>query len=170
MKLKTRHSMHMVVLSSALLFASLAHAHVEVRFLESQKFSDVGRSTVDRERVLQDVQTHLRALGDRLLPGRDLVIEVSDVNLAGELEPHGRSMEMLRVMRNVTIPSMELRYTLSEGGKELRSAKVRLQDMGYLDSFNRVDGNDSLRYEKKMMDDWFAKEFAAEIAAGKQAK
>ncbi|MBY0234719.1 MAG: DUF3016 domain-containing protein [Burkholderiaceae bacterium] len=170
MKLKTRQAMTMVVLSSALLLVGAAHAHVEVRFLEPQKFSDVGQSTVDRERVLQELQAHLRSLGDRLLPGRDLVIDVSDVNLAGELEPHGRSMEMLRVMRNVTIPSMELRYTLSEGGKELRSAKVRLQDMGYLDSFNRVDGNDSLRYEKKMMDDWFAKEFAAEIAAGKQVK
>ncbi|MBB4843975.1 hypothetical protein HNP55_002498 [Paucibacter oligotrophus] len=157
-------TIRLAVLPLALLLAALTtQAAVEVRFVNPEKFSDANRSTVDRDRVLQALQAHLRELGDQQLPGKDLLIEVSDVDLAGELEPHGRAMEMYRVLRPVTRPAIDLRFVLSEQGKELRKGQAQLSDLSYMDRFNRYDSNDSLRFEKRMLDEWFAKEFSAEI-------
>ncbi|RQO61958.1 DUF3016 domain-containing protein [Paucibacter sp. KBW04] len=157
-------AIRLAVLPLALLLgAAAAQASVEVRFVNPEKFSDANRSVVDRDRVLQALQAHLRELGDQQLPGKDLLIEVTDVDLAGELEPHGRTMEMYRVLRPVTRPAIDLRFVLSEQGKELRKGQAQLSDLSYMDRFNRYDSNDSLRFEKRMLDEWFAKEFAAEI-------
>lgn len=146
------------------LTATWASAAVEVRFVEPDKYSDIGdfAGYRDREEVLKEIQAHFRVLGDKLLPGKDLLIEVTDIDLAGNVEPVGRRMEMLRIMRSTGRPAMELRYTLSEGGKEIRQGKARMSDLNYLDSSNRYSSSDPIRYEKKMMDDWFRKEFAAD--------
>lgn len=137
-----------------------AGAAVEVRFVAPEKFRDAGESAVDRERALEGLEAHIRALAEKHVPASQrLVIEVLDVNLAGEVEPYGRTMERIRVLRPVTWPSLELRYTLSEGGAMLREGKARLQDMNYQSSMNRYFDSESQRYEKQLLDDWFAKEF-----------
>ena len=143
---------------------SLASAAVEVRFVEPDKYSDVSdfAGVRDRDLVLKDIQAHFRELGDKQLPGKDLLIEVTDIDLAGQVEPFGRRMDMLRVLRSSGRPAIELRYVLSEGGKELRQGKARLSDLGYLDRMNRYSSGDLIRYEKRMMDDWFRQEFGSE--------
>eukprot|EP01137_Pigoraptor_chileana_P019038 Opistho-2@79491 len=77
------------------LSAGIAAAAVEVRFVEPEKYSDAGdfAGYRDREQTLKDIQAHFRELGDKLLPGKDLLIEVTDVDLAGSVEPVGRRME-----------------------------------------------------------------------------
>jgi len=146
------------------LSAGIAAAAVEVRFVEPEKYSDAGdfAGYRDREQTLKDIQAHFRELGDKLLPGKDLLIEVTDVDLAGSVEPVGRRMEMLRILRSTGRPAMELRYVLREGGKEIGSGTARLSDMSYLESSNRYSSSDPIRYEKKMMDAWFRSEFTVD--------
>lgn len=147
------------------LAANLASAAVEVRFIEPDKFSDVDNSTTTggrrRDDVLKDIQEHLRELGDRYLPGKDLLIEVTDVDLAGIIRPLGPRMEMFRVLGAIGRPAIKLNYTLSEGGHELRKGVGALSDLDYQSGFNRYSSNDPLRYEKRMMDKWFENEFGA---------
>lgn len=145
--------------------AGAASATVEVRFVEPAKYSDVRNNFgFDRsEDVLKDIQQHFRELGDKELPGKDLLIEVTDVDLAGSIEPVGRNMEMLRVMRSTGRPAIRLRYVLRENGRDLRSAEVRLSDLSYQDGMNRYSSSDPIRYEKRMMDDWFRREFLADV-------
>jgi hypothetical protein len=144
------------------LSCAAASATVEVRFVEPDKYSDAGDrwGHNDREQVLKSIQAHLRQLGDKRLAGKDLVIEITDVDLAGELEPVGRYREMLRVLRGTGRPAMELRYVLREDGKDLRQGNARLSDLSYLDGFNRYAPSDPIRYEKRMIDEWFSSEFA----------
>ncbi|MDC8785935.1 DUF3016 domain-containing protein [Roseateles koreensis] len=139
-------------------------AAVEVRFVSPEKFSDINFSAGDREQALRGLQSIIRELGEHHLPGYDLVIDVNNVDLAGEVRPVGRNMDMVRVMSNVTSPAIDLSYVLSAGGKVLRSGQANLRDMNYMDGIGRIDSSESLRYEKKMLDDWFAREFKSEIS------
>lgn len=148
------------------LVAGVASATVEVRFVEPDKYSDMRDFSGyrDQQRLMKEIQAHFQTLGDRqLAPGRNLQIDITDINLAGEVEPIGRRMEMLRVMRPVGWPSMQVRYTLTDAnGKTLSSGEARLADLSYMEGLNRYPSGDPLRYEKRMMDKWFQSEFATE--------
>lgn len=139
-----------------------ATAGVDIKFVSPDQFIDAGESVMDRERMLPLLEAHLRALAARHVTGtQDILIEVREINLAGEIEPHGRTRERVRVMRTVTPPMMELHYTLSEAGTQLRQGDARLIDLAYQSRANRYPSGDSLRYEKLMLDEWFSSEFAA---------
>ncbi|MET0519478.1 MAG: DUF3016 domain-containing protein [Burkholderiaceae bacterium] len=155
-----------LLLGAALtLSATLASAAVEVHFIEPDKFTDADNSLMSggrkRDEVLKDIQQHLRKLGDKYLPGQDLLIEVTDVDLAGVVRPVGPRMEMIRILDSIGRPAITLNYTVSRDGQELRKGVGRLSDLNYQESFNQYPGNDPLRYEKRMMDKWFEKEFGA---------
>jgi Protein of unknown function (DUF3016) len=144
---------------------SSAHATVEVRFVAPEDFQDASDSFADRERILSLLEAHLRSLAAQRVPSAQrLVIEVLDVNLAGHVEPFGRSMERIRVLRPITWPTLELRYVLSEGETMVREGKVRLLDMNYQSTINRYPAGEPLRYEKQLLDGWFASEFATSSA------
>jgi hypothetical protein len=115
----------------------------------------------DRAPVQHDIEQHLRKLASQFLrDGESLDVEVLDIDLAGGFEPFAtRSATELRILRDVTWPRIKLRYTLTRDGAVVASAEERVSDQNYLMSSNRYPGSDRLRYEKTMLDDWFAKRF-----------
>ena len=117
--------------------------------------------------VLKDIEAHLVEQAAKRLPGKDVRINVTDVDLAGEVEPFGRRMEWLRVMRTVTLPSIAFNYEVREGGKVVQQGEVKLRDMNYQDGFNNYFSSDSLRYEKHMIDRWFKDEFSPKVATAR---
>ncbi len=140
--------------------AASAQAEVTVNFVKPGEFSDVPRADQDRDRVLADLRQHLTRLGQRLPAGQDLLINVVDVDLAGHLEPRRGATDMLRILRGgADWPRIVLRYSLSEHGTVLRSKEATLADQNYMDGMNPYSDSEPLRYEKKMLDDWFAAEF-----------
>jgi hypothetical protein len=149
-----------------LALAGAARADVQVKFVEPEKFSDIKDNNGFRQKdVLKDIEAHLIEQVGKYLPGRDVRINVTDVNLAGEVEPFGRRVEWLRVMRTVTLPSIAMSYEVLEAGKVVRQGDVTLRDMNYQDGFNGYSSSDSLRYEKRMIDRWFKEEFNPKVAA-----
>jgi len=140
---------------------ALAATAVQVRFVEPDKFVDAGDIGRDRERVLKEIQAHFVAQGDKLLPGKDLAIEVTEVDLAGHMRPVGPNMQMLRVLGPTGRPMISLRYVLSEGSTELRRREVTMSSLDYHGGISPYSGGDSIRYEKQMIDAWFRSEFAA---------
>jgi hypothetical protein len=160
-------------LGSALLLAALggalgaAQAAVEVRFVNPDAFVDANRDEDMKKQALDGLQQHLQALGAKLAPSQTLAIEVLDVNLAGEDRPVPSRGTTLRILRSGTPPSLQLRYTLSEGGAVLRSGDARVNDLGYQNRLNRYHSDDALRYEKAMLDNWFAEEFGVGKVAAK---
>lgn len=135
---------------------SAAAGRVEVRFVEPEHYTDIGRAPVDRERHLGLLERHLQALGARLPDGQVLRLEVLDVDLAGEERWVGRHPD-LRVLRGrADWPRMQLRYTLIAGGQTLRSGDERLQDMAYLERGGSLGRGEALAYDLRMLDEWFA--------------
>lgn len=144
------------LLPLCLSFLTPAHAAgtVEVRWVEPAGFSDVSRNAVDRDRELQSLGKYMSQLGGRLPDGQTLVIEVTDLNLAGELQPF--SWRDARVLRGgADWPKMELRYTLQSGSRTIKSGQAHLADMNYFFGLR----SDDLGYEKRMVERWFRDEF-----------
>ncbi|HEY0955875.1 MAG TPA: DUF3016 domain-containing protein [Roseateles sp.] len=151
-----------------LALSAAAQADVTVKFVEPDKFSDIKDNSGFRDKdILKDIEAHLVAQAQKALPGRDVLIDVTDVNLAGEVEPFWRSAQWLRVMRTVTLPSIDLKYEVREAGKVVQQGEVRLRDMNYQDGFNGYSSGDTLRYEKRMIDRWLKQEFNTTVAVAR---
>jgi hypothetical protein len=148
------------------LSSAAARADVQVNFIHPEKFSDTKDNNGFRQPdVLKDIEAHLVAQAQKFLPGRDVRFDVSDVDLAGEVEPFAWRGQWLRVMRTITSPSIELSYEVREGGKVVQQGKTRLRDMNYQDGFNAYYSGDPLRYEKRMIDRWMQRELSPTLAA-----
>jgi len=157
----------LVALAITGLWLSAASAAVEVKFITPEKFSDVRDSNFGRSETLAGIEAHLQTLAatqfGTAASGKDLLVEVTDIDRAGELEPWGREMREIRVLRTIGRPAITLRYVVSEGGHELRRGEARLSDLSYLDRSNRYPAGEPIRFEKRMLDDWFSKEFAVAV-------
>ena len=155
-----------ITLALVALLSSAAQADVQVNFVRPESFSDTkDNNGFRRPEVLKDLQAHLVAQFEKQLPGRDVRIDVSDVDLAGEVEPFVWRGQWLRVMRTVTSPALELSYEVREGGRVVQQGKTHIRDMNYQDGFNAYSSGDTLRYEKRMIDRWIQREFATQVAS-----
>ncbi len=157
-----------LVTLSALLLARSAWAepNVTVVFVNPENYSDASYSSSfanaqDRADVRSDIEQHLQSLARHALPPGDSVkIEVLDIDLAGRVEPlRSRMAAEVRIVRDINWPHMKLRYTLTHGDQTTPSREELLSDLNYLSSFNRYSSGDRLRYEKAMLDHWFAERF-----------
>jgi len=144
-----------------------AVAAVEVDLVKPENFVDIGNrwgSVRDVEDGKKNVTAALIERGEAVLkPGQDMKITVTGVDLAGDVHPLGRSMEMIRVVKPLYRPSMQFSYVVTEGGKVVREGTADINDMSFMDRFNQYFDSDPLRYEKPMLDEWFSKEFGQKI-------
>jgi len=155
-----KNSLKLVAALTLLCGPALAAAAVQVRFVEPDRFIDAGDIGRDREQILKDIQAYFAAQGDKLLPGKDLAIEITEVDLAGRMRPVGSNMQMIRVLGSTGRPLISLRYVLSEGSTELRRKDVTMSSLDYLGGISQHNSGDPIRYEKQMIDAWFRSEFA----------
>lgn len=143
---------------AALLLATAvsASAGATVTFVQPEKFSDVPFTTWDRERVLKDLQLHFDKLAAKLPAGQQLNVEVTDIDLAGETWPARFHGQDIRIMKGgADWPRMSLRYTITQGDQVIKSGQEDLADMAYQNTLTRHGSDDALRYEKRMLDNWF---------------
>jgi hypothetical protein len=142
-----------------------AFASVNVTFVEPEHYTDLKQHDYaygarSRDRILDRLRTHLEKLGAKhLTEGQSLSIEVLNIDLAGRYEPFLVGHYDGRLADRVTWPSMRLRYVLTENGNEVLNAEERVSDLSYLENISIRYSNDSLRYEKAMLDEWFVKRF-----------
>lgn len=143
-----------------LVAAGAASAAVSVAYDHPDKFTDLPFDQWDRDDVLKQLAAHFDTLGKALPAGQDLKIDVLDVDLAGREFPSHRAGHEIRILRGgADWPHIHLRYSLEQGGHVIKSGEAQISDMAYLDHINHYSDGDFLRYEKQMLDDWFAKTF-----------
>jgi len=143
--------------------ASPASAAVTVSFSDPDQFTDISDRALDvpNPRLLRELTAYLQALGAKHLPpGQTLVVDVRDIDRAGRLEPWSGGT-VPRILNEVTWPRMTLRYELRQGGKLIAGEEKTLRDQNYLARAQSGDMGDELRYEKKMIEDWFVARFGA---------
>jgi len=141
---------------TAALAGTPAQSATEVSFVKPERFRDA-----DVAGALGEIRRHLERLGGRLDPALTLRIAVLDVDLAGR-EPFGQGPLAPRILDGVSWPSIEVRYTLTRGGKVIASGKDQISDRTF-DMRPEItsSSSDPLRYEKAMLDRWFERQFAA---------
>lgn len=143
-----------------LALSAAVRADVTVNFVQPETFSDIKDNDGFRKPdQLKDLAAYMVEATAKALPGRAVRLDVTDVDLAGEVEPVGRHGQWLRVMRSVTSPAMTLKYEVREAGQVVRQGEVKLRDMDYQNAFNNFASGDPLRYEKRMFDRWLKREF-----------
>jgi hypothetical protein len=150
--------------SWACIGASLAAGQAEVKFIEPAKFSDIGWQSMDRERHLQALEAHVKAIAQALPEGQLLKLEFTDIDLAGEQRPLWRRhvWDVRVVSGRADWPQMSLRYTLSAAdGRTLDSGEERISDLAYtMRSLRLSERGEELAYDKRLLSEWFTQRFA----------
>jgi hypothetical protein len=150
---------------AALLIAGSARAEVTVTFTNPERYTDANISTDRPVRAdapaLQALRREFERLGRRLPPGRDLRIEVLDVDLAGRFDARRALSPNTRVLEPTTWPRLRLRYALMQQGRVLAQGEEDVADRLYLSRPGLVRSGDVMQYETPMLEDWFARLMAA---------
>lgn len=141
--------------------AALAAGSVQVNFVEPDKFSDAGRGAYDVERTTKAFDEHFKALGQRLPDGQSLRLQVTDIDLAGELRPSRNGSE-IRVLRGrADWPRVAMRYELVHDGRMLKSGEAKVSDMAYQQASLGLHRGEAYAYEFRMLDRWFSEQILA---------
>lgn len=159
--------LRLAVALAVLAGVAVANAGVGVTFVEPERFADIGFRPADRREVLERLDAHLQAWGARhLRDGEALVVDVLDVDLAGEVHPGPRGN--VRVLLGGTDgPRIHLRYELGVGARVVGQGDERLTDPTYLERRTSVRTDEALFYERRMLDDWLASRIVPLLAAAR---
>jgi len=150
-----------------------AQAEVEIEWDKPEKYSDVRPSNESRKRfretTFKRINEYMNKLALTLPENQKLVMQVSDLDLAGQVWPAsfvglGHSASDVRIIKSIDIPRINFSYQLlDESGEVMQQADVKLKDMSFLDRIGGSIRNEALRYEKHMLKRWFNKEFDSHI-------
>lgn len=144
-----------LAVSAALaLGAGTACAEVLVHYVQPERFSDLPSIRQDREQILEELTRHFAKLGAQLPQGQTLLVDVEDIDMAGREIP-GTSTKKSRFVSNVDWPRIQLQFEIESNGQLVHSGNVVLRDMGFADRSSRYFDGDALRFEKRMLDEWF---------------
>ena len=160
--------MHRVIRAATFAFglaltalAAQAAGAVQVTFVQPEEFSDIRDAHRDSSGNLRELKRYLEEqAAERLRDGQTLTIEVLDVDLAGEVRFVRHVNDYVRVLKGSTDwPRIKLRYTLTTADQPARRVEQTLSDKAYLMRLGRHTDGEMLRYEKRMLDEWFDAQF-----------
>jgi hypothetical protein len=149
---------------------------VEVSYKDPEKFTDVKDSSMgsdrDRENYLSLLKTHLEERGAKEIPdGAKLSVTISDVDMAGDFEPwRGPQFNDVRVVKEIYPPRIHLTFKLTgSDGSVLKEGERKLSDLSFQMNATPAFSNDSLKYEKSLLDNWLRSEFT-DVKTAKEKK
>jgi hypothetical protein len=168
--MKTKYVFFAAALAAAAsVFAAAPAAsttRVNVIFDHPEKFTDVKDSYIETEKgrdsILALFKEYLEQRAPRYLAdGQTLTVTFTDIDLAGDFEPQrGPSFDDVRVIKDIYPPRLKFTYKLVDAdGAVVKEGQENLVDMGFQMMSNPVDAQDSLHYEKAMLDNWLHKQF-----------
>ncbi len=137
----------------------------EVTYTEPEKFTDAADgqrgSDYGREGNLAELRDYLVQRANVYVPeGQKLSITITDVDLAGEIEPwRSPQMQDTRIIKDIYPPRIDLSFKLVDAsGAVVKEGKRDLRDLSYNMKLypNRSDRR---VYEKGLLDDWLRSEF-----------
>lgn len=139
---------------------------VSVKWIDPSSFRDIRPANQSRlkyrNHVFTNIEEHFDKLAEDLPEGQTLEVSVTNVDLAGRVEP-GRFLGLtnnlndVRVMTNIDVPRISFEYAiLDSNGNKIKSEEVELKDMSYLMHGTRsFSARDAFGYEKRMITKWF---------------
>ncbi|MCD9029822.1 DUF3016 domain-containing protein [Luteimonas sp. BDR2-5] len=144
---------------------------VAVQWTDPATFSDLrfsgNRWEAQRGNWVEGIAAHLRQRAERELPpGDTLDVTIRDIQRAGIYEPwRGPRLDHVRIVKDQYPPRIDLDFVLRDAdGNVLAEGSRELRDMGFLNRPGAAMRNDSLRYEKQLIDDWLRRELRQPVA------
>ena len=109
-------------------------------------------------RLFKELEEHFDKLAKQLPENQTLVVEVTDVALAGEVS---RGINKLRILSDRYPPRIEFTYQIVTADKKLiSSGDENLRDLSFMTHKSKADRYNSFGFEKHMLDRWFNKTFS----------
>lgn len=141
--------------------ATVSTAKAEVSYRNPAGFTEMGRDFGARRNWLDDLSAYVAQRVARTVPdGERLLVTITDVQRAGQIEPWHRAATDLRVVRDTTPPRIDLGFRLVDAnGAVLKEGSRQLRDINFLDH-SGLRSSEPLAYEKNLIDDWLRKDFA----------
>lgn len=155
----------LLIATAALMACGVASAvgRADVRYVQPEKFVDAGAGIVERERTQRLLTEHFETLAQRLPDGQVLQVQVTQVDLAGEMDT--LYFHRVRVLGQFPdAPRVSLRYELRQGEQVLARGEEDLSDINYQAGRAYLRGGEALGYERRMLDRWFQARFEAPAA------
>src|SRR5690606_28219143 len=113
-------------------------SRVEVTFSDPEKFTDAAdgaRGTAHgREANLEELKDYIVERASKALPeGQRLAVQITDVDLAGEVEPwRSGSAQDIRIVKDIYAPRIALDYKLTDAsGAVVKEGEARLSDLSF---------------------------------------
>lgn len=151
----------LVATSTTFLTLNSSAATSEVKWTNPEDYRDIhpgeGHRAKFKAKVFADFEKHFAILAENLPENQKLMIEVKDVDLAGDVNQNFRR---IRVVKDIFFPRMKFSYQVIDLNKnEISSGEVDLKDMNFLMGSSLRYKSDRFSYEKRMLDNWFKETF-----------
>jgi hypothetical protein len=145
--------------------APKAPPRAEVTFSEPDKFSDAADdqrgSDFGREANLSELKSYIEDRANVYVPeGQKLQVTITDVDLAGEIEPwRSSSLRDARIVKDIYPPRIQLNFKLTDAtGAVVKEGTRNLTDLAFL--MNIYPNRSEQRvYEKALLDNWLRSDF-----------
>lgn len=151
-----------------------AEGAVAVQWTDPARFSELkfsgNRWEAQRGNWVFELAEHLRKEATTRLPeGERMEVTITDIDRAGKYEPgRGIQFDSVRIMREIYPPTIELSFTrYAADGSVLAEGERRLRDTMYLSNISIAGRNESLRYEKQLLDEWLRDELGPRVATSR---
>lgn len=158
-----------LLVSTTALFAAPSAAQknqVDVIYDHPENFTDVKDSQMGTEKgrdsYLALLKEHLQDRAPRYLTeGQKLTMTFTNIDMAGDFEPwRGIDFNDVRIVKEIYPPRMNFTYKLTDAtGAVVKQGEEKLIDMSFQMNSSPIYANDSLRYEKAMLDNWLRDNF-----------
>ncbi|WP_456447267.1 DUF3016 domain-containing protein [Thiolapillus sp.] len=145
---------------------ALAGGNAKVNWLNPEDYKDVITSDGSQEEfvahTLKELETTITRLAESLPDGQTLEMNVTDLDLAGDVKISGARTQHqdVRVVKDSYPARMKFHYRLLDAsGKVLKEGDEKLQSRT-LSASMRTGSSESLGMEKRMLRSWFKRTFA----------
>jgi hypothetical protein len=147
--------------------ATAQAATAEVTWQDVEDYRDIRAAQESQERfqnsVTSGLTAHFQELAATLPADHVLRITVTDLDLAGRVEPiYIDNFTPVRVINRIDYPMISLNFEYLDGsGAVLKSGAETVKDMGLLETRKAMmeSGRDYLYHEKRLLDKWFNANF-----------
>lgn len=139
---------------------AFAAASLEVSFVEPKSFRDFSVSGLSEERTQpifeRELQRNLGSLVERHLGDRTLVLEFTDIDMAGDIQPwRNRHFQDIRYVEHIYPPRLDFNYAVrdADGNVILEGSEV-LRDIAFMHRLRSPRMSDSFFHETELLRDW----------------
>ena len=113
------------------------------------------------KQIAKSIDEHFAKLSEQLPKNYSLNIEVTDLDLAGDVRYGG--VNEIRVVKPIHFPRIEFNYVLNdENGVVAQEDNVNLKDMGFMDKI-KMGRDEAFYYEKRLLTEWFGEQILPRI-------